>query len=347
MSAPNTGENNTLYVIQSKIRNSDWGATEPLYQTVRLAHNTVDERQLWHREANARGFILSNPFLKRCLRAGQSQGGIVTLAGYDNADQEFIWEKERGEDWGCLHKISDSEQKLNVAGDGPYNENTPIIQYEYDHGSDHELWKLVKYDPQFGPTDVTYDMDHRTLTLGDPVAAASTKVTNATSAGKVTETATLSTSSQKSVTHSVSESTQDIAAVAVSLGAKISFEKEFEVSTTEQITTTHSTGTTKGDAFSTTKGITVTASVNVTVEPGKTYDVWLMARKCILTMPYTATITRKDAVGKRGKSYTINGTYKHENAYRYDILVTDVADGKPVANAVSSPPIIETKAQAT
>jgi hypothetical protein len=66
-----------------------------------------------------------------------------------------------------------------------------------------------------------------------------------------------------------------------------------------------------------------------------------MARKCILTMPYTATMTRKDALGKPGKSYTINGTYRYENAYRYDILVTDVADGKPVADAVASPPLIQ------
>jgi hypothetical protein len=50
-------------------------------------------------------------------------------------DPEFIWHHEQGDDnWGCLNKHSDSEQKLNVRGDGPYDENTPIIQYGYDKG---------------------------------------------------------------------------------------------------------------------------------------------------------------------------------------------------------------------
>jgi hypothetical protein len=95
-----------------------------------LNHNTVDQRQLWVREDDKGrgGFFLRNPFLDLCLRAGSSQGGNVTMAKKSMDDPEFIWVKERGDDWGCLHKISDSEQKLNVGGNGPYNENTPIIQ---------------------------------------------------------------------------------------------------------------------------------------------------------------------------------------------------------------------------
>jgi hypothetical protein len=338
MSDTHAGENN-LYVIQSKIGGSDWVLTvkgDSNY-SLRLNHNTVDQRQLWVREDDKGrgGFFLRNPFLDLCLRAGSSQGGNVTMAKKSMDDPEFIWVKERGDDWGCLHKISDSEQKLNVGGNGPYNENTPIIQYEYDKGSDHELWKLVQYDPEFGPTDITYDLTHRTVTLGDPIAAATTSVANRTSAGKTTESATLRVSAQSTITHSVSDTSQDTKGVAETFGGKFSVEKVFEVSASATVTETHSTGHTIGDTFSVGETIDVSASVNVTVEPGKSYDVLLMARHTIMTMPYSATITRKAADGTPGTAYTIHGTYQYKNAYRYDIAVTNVADGTPVTGAVS------------
>ena len=339
MSDTHAGENN-LYVIQSKIGGSDWVITvkgDSNYN-LRLNHNTVDQRQLWVREDDKGrgGFFLRNPFLDLCLRAGSSQGGNVTMAKKSMDDPEFIWHHEQGDDnWGCLNKHSDSEQKLNVRGDGPYDENTPIIQYGYDKGSPHELWKLVRYDPEFGPTDITYDLTKRTVTLGDPIAAATTSVANRTSAGKTTESATLRVSAQSTITHSVSDTSQDTKSVAETFGGKFSVEKVFEVSASATVTETHSTGHTIGDTFSVGETIDVSASVNVTVEPGKSYDVLLMARHTIMTMPYTATITRKAADGTPGTSYTIHGTYRYQNAYRYDIAVTDVADGTPVAGAVS------------
>ena len=160
----------TLYVIQSKINSSDWVLTvkgDSNY-SLHLNHNTVDPRQLWVREEDAArgGFFLRNPFLDRCLRAGSSQGGTITMASKSMGDAELIWRKEQGDDWGCLNKLSDWEQKMNVAGNGPYDENTPIIQYEYDRGSDHELWKLVKYDPNFGPAVIIYEEGGQHLTLG-------------------------------------------------------------------------------------------------------------------------------------------------------------------------------------
>src|SRR4030081_3367104 len=141
-----------LHLYLGEIRPHDLTVKGGSNYSLRLNHNTVDQRQLWVRQDDKGrgGFFLRNPFLDLCLRAGSSQGGNVTMAKKSMDDPEFIWVKERGDDWGCLHKISDSEQKLNVGGNGPYNENTPIIQYEYDKGSDHELWKLVQYDPEFG-----------------------------------------------------------------------------------------------------------------------------------------------------------------------------------------------------
>jgi hypothetical protein len=329
-----------LYIVQSKIVGTDWvltvkSAAAPYY--LRLNHNSADESQLWLREDDTvrGGFFLRNPFLDLCLRAGSSQGGNVTMATKTMADPELIWRKEQGENWGCLNKLSDWEQKLNVSGDGPYNDQTPIIQYSYDHGSDHELWKLVQYDPNFGPTNVVYNEGAKTLVLGDPVAAAVSNVDNRSSTAALNTTVTLKTTVQKTATHSVSDQSQDTLTTSMKFGAKFSVEKIFEVSEEGSVTETHMTGRTINDQTSSSESIEVTVSANVLVAPGKGYDVALMARHCTLTIPYTATITRRTVAGAAGVSYQISGVYRYENAYRFDIQVTDPATRTQVPNAVS------------
>jgi hypothetical protein len=333
----------TLYVIQSKINSSDWVLTVKgdNNDSLRLNHNTVDPRQLWVREDDAArgGFFLRNPFVDRCLRAGSSQGGQLTMASKNMGDAEFIWRKEQGDNWGCLNKLSDWEQKMNVAGNGPYNENTPIIQFSYDRGSDHELWKLVQYDPNFGPTAVTYDEGAQHLALGEPITADVTNLDNRSSTARLNATVTLHTTTQKTETHSVSDTTQNTLSAAQTFGAKFSVEKVFEVSESGTVTATQSTSRTIGDQTSVSTTIDISASANIMVEPGKSYNVSLMARHCTLTVPYTATVTRRAVDGKPGASYTISGTYRYENAYRYDIIVMDTQGGAPVPLAVSSPKI--------
>lgn len=335
----------TLYVIQSKINSSDWvltvkGDSDNKYN-LHLNHNSVDPRQLWVREDDAArgGFFLRNPFLDRCLRAGSSQGGQVTMAAKNMGDAEFIWRKEQGDNWGCLNKLSDWEQKLNVAGNGPYDENTSIIQYEYDRGSDHELWKLVQYDPNFGPTVVAYDEGGQHLALGAPIVADVTNLDNRSSTARLNATVTLHTTTQKTESHSVSDTTQNTFSVAQTFGAKFSVEKVFEVSESGTVTSTQSTSRTIGDQSTVSTAIDISASANIMVEPGKNYNVSLMARHCTLTVPYTATVTRRSVDGKPGASYTISGTYRYENAYRYDIVVVDASSGAAVPQAVSSPTI--------
>jgi hypothetical protein len=34
------------------------------------------------------------------------------MAAKNMGDAEFIWRKEEGDNWGCLNKLSDWEQKL-------------------------------------------------------------------------------------------------------------------------------------------------------------------------------------------------------------------------------------------
>ena len=333
----------TLYVIQSKINSSDWVLTvkgDSNY-SLHLNHNTVDPRQLWVREEDAArgGFFLRNPFLDRCLRAGSSQGGTITMASKSMGDAELIWRKEQGDDWGCLNKLSDWEQKMNVAGNGPYDENTPIIQYEYDRGSDHELWKLVKYDPNFGPAVIIYEEGGQHLTLGDPITADVTNLDNRSSTARLNSTVTLRTTTQKTETHSVSDTTQNTLSLTQTFGAKFAIDKVFEVSESGSVTATQSTTRVIGDQSSVSDTIDISASANVMVEPGKNYNVSLMARHCTLTMPFTATITRRAIDGKPGASYTISGIYRFENAYRYDIVVADADNGAKVSQAVSSPTI--------
>jgi hypothetical protein len=130
--------------------------------------------------------------------------------------------------------------------------------------------------------------------------------------------------------------------VALTFGAKFSVEKVFEVSESGTVTETQSTSRTIGTQSSVSTTIDVSASANIVVAPGKNYNVSLMARRCTLTVPYTATVSRRAVDGKPGASYTITGTYRYENAYRYDIVVTDVGSGTPVAHAVSAR-VIQTK----
>jgi hypothetical protein len=329
-----------LFLIQSKVDQSDWvltvkGSGSSRY--VRLNHNSADESQLWLREEDAArgGFFLRNPFLDLCLRAGSSQGGGVTMAAKTMSDAELIWRKEGDADWGCLNKLSDWEQKLNIAGDGPYDDNSSIVQYEYDRGSDHEMWKLVQYEPNFGSTDVVYNEQSKAVVLGDPISAAVTNIENSSTTASVTTSVTLRTSVQKTMTHSVSDQTQHALTVAQKFGGKFSIDKVFEVSEEGSVTATRTTSRTVGDQTSNAETIDVSVSANVVVPAGKSYDVTLMVRHCTLTVPYTATITRRTVSGGAGTSYQINGTYQYTSAYRYDLKVTDKATQATVTNAVS------------
>ena len=335
-----------LYLIQSKIDDSDWVVTVKTDANgnpfPRINRYYYDVMQYWAKEdvADARGgFRLKNPFDNLYLLAGSSQGGHVEMRALDTHNDEMIWRKENDDDWGCLNKHTDWEQKMQLSGDGPYNEDTAIIQYEYDRGSAHELWKLVEYTPDFGPTDVVYNEQAKTLILGDPIAAVVVPVTNQSTSAAFGTTLTLQTTHQKTMSHAVTDQTQRTLTTVSTFGAKFSVEKVFEVSEQGSVTASKTTSRTINDQSGTSDTITVTAAVTVSVPPGKSYQVSLMARHCSLTVPYTATITRSTP-GRAGVPYQISGVYRFESAYRYDILVADAAAGTPVANAVTKADII-------
>ena len=328
-----------LLFIQSAINRSDWVLTvtgEAGSYNLRLNHNAATERQLWLKEDDPvrGGFFLRNPFLDLCLRAGSSQGGWVSMAAKTMDDPELLWRKENGDDWGCLNKLMDWEQKLNVAGDGPYDDGTPVIQYEWSGGGDNEYWKLASYDPNFGAADITYDEGAKTLVLGEPITAAVTALDNRSSTAALNSTVTLRTSEQKSYQHSVSDQTQRTLSVAQKFGAKFGIDKMFSVNEEGSVTATRSTTHTEINQTTATESVDVTVQAAVLVAPGKSYQVALMARHCTLTIPYTATVTRRTVAGRAGQSYTINGNYRFQGAYRYDILVTDPVARAAVQDAV-------------
>lgn len=308
--------------------------------SLHLNHNTVDPRQLWVREEDAArgGFFLRNPFLDRCLRAGSSQGGTITMASKSMGDAEFIWRKEQGDDWGCLNKLSDWEQKMNVAGNGPYDENTPIIQYEYDRGSDHELWKLVKYDPNFGPAVIIYEEGGQHLTLGGSDHSRRDEPRQPLLDCPVKLDCDLAYNHAENRDPFGQRYHTEYLVAHPDLWRQVRYRQGLRGQRERfgnRDAVDHASN--RRPVFS--QRYDISASANVIVEPGKNYNVSLMARHCTLTMPYTATITRRAIDGKPGASYTISGIYRFENAYRYDIVVADADNGAKVSQAVSSPTI--------
>jgi hypothetical protein len=334
-----------LYLVQSKISDSDWvltithdgGAIVDWAHddcAVHLGHNTYSDAQLWMREDDARGgFFLRAPTIESTaypggivLRAGGSQGGGVALIKpKDLSDAEQIWRKEDG-DWCCLNKLADWEQKLQVLGDGPYNEGAWLGNYEYDGGSDHELWKLVPYTPDYATATITYGAV--TLSKGDPITATSQTFANHSATVASDFTASLSASQSTTHTHSVSNSSSKTLTLTQSIGAKFAIDKVFEVSETSTASASRTTAITIGDQDSVSESVTATSSVKVTVPAGKRYEVALMANRCTVTAPYTAVLARKKPDGTAATSYTITGSYVYDGAYRYEVAVYELnADG--------------------
>ena len=340
-----------LYVVQSKIGNSDWvltiknsapNITGWTHQSsgLHIDHNSYSDAQLWMKEDDPRGgFFLRAPTIESssyptgiCMRAGGSQGnGGPSLVPKTMADPELIWRKEQGDDWGCLNKLPDWEQKLQLKGDGPYNDSSELCNYEYDHGSDHELWKLVPYVPQYSAANFVYGEGQ--LSKGDPITATSQVFVNHSATATADFTATLSTSQTKSHTHSVSTSSTNTLTLTQAIGAKFSIDKVLEVNETSTASRALSQSTAVGDQDTVTDTVTASTSVKVTVPPSKSYEVALLANRCTLVAPYTATLTRMKPDGSSGATYTINGQYTYSGAYRYEVAIYDVdAKGNRVAN---------------
>jgi hypothetical protein len=353
---PGTNTAPQLYVVQSKIDNIDWvltvkngGSTNTAEWThercgLHLDHNAYSDAQLWMKEDDARGgFFLRAPTIETtsypagiCLRAGGSQGnGGPILVPKTLADPELVWRKEDGDGWGCLNKLSDWEQKLQAKGDGPYDQNSELCNYEYDDGSDHELWKIVPYTPQYSAAQITYG--EAQLSKGDPITATSQIFQNHSATTAADFTATLSTSQTKSHTHSVSEGSSKTLSITQAIGAKFTIEKVFEVNETTTFSQATTRSTTIGEQDTISDSVTATSSVKVTVPPSKRYEVALLAHRCTLRAPYTATLTRKKPDGSAGATYTISGEYVYSGAYRYEVAVYDLdANGNRVGNVTQS-----------
>jgi hypothetical protein len=150
-------------------------------------------------------------------------------------------------------------------------------------------------------------------------------------------TATLSTAQSKSHTHSVSETSTKTLTLTQAIGAKFTFDKVFEVNETSTVSTALAHAVTIGDQDTVTDTVTATSSVKVTVPPNKRYEVALLANRCTLRAPYTATLTRKKPDGSSGATYTITGEYVYSGAYRYEVAVYDLdANGNRVANVTQA-----------
>jgi len=129
--------------------NSDFVLTATTEGRVRIAPRAarVDSRQLWCPVEDGRGgYLIYNQGSQSFLRRNAPQGGEVELAGLDFADTRLLWHNDSFGDgtWCGITMFGDHEQKLTLAGNGPYDESTPIILWEYSGGAAKESWQWVK-----------------------------------------------------------------------------------------------------------------------------------------------------------------------------------------------------------
>lgn len=70
----------------------------------------------------------------------------ISLQDPRNMSTRGCWNLIPHGDFFAIQNYDDNGQNLNVAGDGPYPENTPIYAYGWSGGASNEIWKFVEFD---------------------------------------------------------------------------------------------------------------------------------------------------------------------------------------------------------
>ncbi|MEO7424132.1 MAG: hypothetical protein ABI036_03030 [Fibrobacteria bacterium] len=158
-----------LFFLQSKAQDSDYVLTlVPDSAKVRLTHRITKPKnpaeldrqhmQLWSPEQG--GFFreenryLLNPFANQALRMPGPQGPALTTGYKDSAwtDSGYYFflpvqvPPAPAGAYRVFQSLKYPGQNLNVQGEGPWDENSPIILWEQSHGEDNEKWRLDPFN---------------------------------------------------------------------------------------------------------------------------------------------------------------------------------------------------------
>ena len=316
------------FYIQSEVHNSDWVLSRNAQGKVRLAHKDGAIGQLWMREDDPRGgFFLVNAETGEVMCQTRLQGGEIVLKAKSLSDSAMLWRQEdyRGP-WKGLNALRDWEQKLNLAGNGPYNENSVPILWEYSNKSPNECWQLIPDTGLITLESITYDMKQAQVSRVQPFLCQATSVDARQSGIPINTTVELVRSITVTRQFSYSESVSKSLKIAEKLGVKVKIKEIVEVS--PEVSVEHSTATTTTYLEQTSQSTTASDKVSMQVQvPARTrYEFMVRVAYGKVTVPFTATIARVLPTGATQRD-TITGRYTNVNSINYDIFAVDVTSG--------------------
>ena len=316
------------FYIQSEVHNADWVLSRNADGKVRLAHKDGSIGQLWMREDDPRGgFFLVNAEKGEVLCQTHLQGGEVTLKTKNLSDSAMLWRLEnwRGP-WKGINSFRDVEQKLNLAGNGPYNETSIPIVWEYSRQSPNECWQMIPDTGLISLESITYDLKQAQVGRVQPFVCQGTSVDARKSDIPINATVELARSTSVTRQFSYSDSVSKSLKLAEKLGVKIKIKEIVEVS--PEVSSEQTIATTTTYLEQTSQGTTASdrISMQVSVPPKKHYEFMVRVAYGKVSVPFTATIARVLPTGATQRD-TITGTYTNVNAINYDIVAVDVTSG--------------------
>jgi hypothetical protein len=101
--------------------------------------------QTWLRQKTANGYLFTNKATGMLARVAPGNGNRVLLVGLTSMNIiSSVWTIGGDSRTNCaLRPFSDSNQNLNVFGDGPYNAGNPVGTWGWDGGQINETWYMI------------------------------------------------------------------------------------------------------------------------------------------------------------------------------------------------------------
>jgi hypothetical protein len=319
------------FYIQSRVHNADWVLARTPTGRVRLAHKTGELGQLWRRLDDRReGFFLVNVETDEVLTQTRFEGGEVVLKQKNISDPLMLWRLDRmdGGAWIGLTAFTDWEQKLNLAGNGPYNESTLVCMWGYSGGAPNERWQMIPDTCEMVVESLRYDLANARMPDLKPELCVATAVDNRDGTTQIETTVELTRARKVTRRFTYNSSVSEVVTIAHKLGAKLTFDAVVELSGEIAVEKKLQTGFTVGEETESSTADSDKLTARVKVPGGRHYEFMVRVYYGTVSVPYTATISRVLPDGSR-KNTTITGTYTNMNAVKNEIVARDLTNGTP------------------
>ena len=148
--------------------------------------NHDDDLQLWERRStrNGKGYALINKKRGKCLaRPNGIMGAGLVLAGLDQIETSdlAVWRDDTVQGtYNAINSYADWEQKIHIAGSGPYKAGNPLISWEWSKAAVNELWLQKSQIKSISIEKVDFDLSAGKIEDQEPKVAGSQFVENDT-----------------------------------------------------------------------------------------------------------------------------------------------------------------------